>query len=64
MFTLLAISAIILAIGAIPVVMASLFLKTSRNDLVSERELLTIAVDAGKIRSSWRARHEMLDRDL
>ena len=64
MFTFLAVSAIIVAAGAIPVVIASLFLKTSRNDLACERELLMIAVDAEKIRTSWRARHEALDRDV
>ena len=64
MFTFLAISSIILAAGAIPVVIASLFIKTRRNDLACERELLMIAVDAEKSRTLWRARQEMLDRDL
>ena len=63
MFTFLAISAIILVVGTIPVVMASLFGKPSRNNLVSDSKLLSIAVDVEKLRSLWRAHHEMLDRD-
>lgn len=64
MFTLLATIAIVLSVGAIPVFTAWLFVKTSRDDLKSQRELLAIAVEAEKLRTSWRARHQTPDREL
>ncbi len=40
MFSLLAVLAIVLSFGAIPILMASVFLKTSSDDLACQRELL------------------------
>ncbi len=50
--------------GALPIVMAWLFIKTTRDDLESQKELLETAVEVEKIRTAWRARHQTPDREL
>lgn len=64
MFSLIAIFAIMLSAGAIPIIIASLFLRARRDDLASQRELLATTVEVEKMLSSWRARHQTPDREL
>jgi hypothetical protein len=61
MFSLLAILALLLWVGAFPIVAARLFVKKSRDDFESQRELLAIAVETEKLRTSLRARHQKPD---
>jgi hypothetical protein len=63
MFSLLAILAVILSVGSIPIIMTLPFVKTGQDDLESQRELLATAVQVEKIQMSWRARHQTPDRD-
>jgi hypothetical protein len=64
MFSLLAILAVMLSIGLIPIITTMLFVfKTTHDDLEFQRELLATAVQVEKIRTSWRARHQTPDRD-
>jgi hypothetical protein len=63
MFSLLAILAVTLSIGLIPIITTMLFVKTTHDDLEFQRELLVTAVQVEKIRTSWRARHQTPDRD-
>ena len=63
MFSLLAILAVMLSIGLIPIVTTMLFVKPTHDDLEFQRELLATAVQVEKIRTSWRARHQTPDRD-
>lgn len=64
MFSLLAILAIVSTVGAAPIIATLLFSKTSRDDRESERELLAIAVEVEKARTSWRARHQKAGHEL
>jgi hypothetical protein len=64
MFSLLAIVALVLWVGALPIIAAWLFVKRSRDDFESQRELLAIAVEAEKLRTSWRARHQKPNCEL
>ena len=64
MFSLLAILVIVLAVGVVPTIATLLFSKTSRDDRKSRRELLAIAVEVEKATTSWRARHQIPDREL
>jgi hypothetical protein len=63
MFSLLAILVVILSVGSIPIITTLLFIKTGREDLESQRELLATAVQVEKIQMSWRARHQTPDRE-
>jgi hypothetical protein len=53
MFSLLAIIAVMLSIALIPIITTMLFVKTTRDDLEFQRELLATAVQVEKIRTSW-----------
>jgi hypothetical protein len=63
MFSLLAILAVMLSVGMVPIITTLLFAKTTHDDLESQRELLATAVEVEKIRMSWRARHRTPDRE-
>jgi hypothetical protein len=63
MFNLLAILAVMLSIGSIPIITTLLFIKKGRDDLEFQRELLPTAVQVEKIQMSWRARHQTPDRE-
>ena len=64
MFNLFAIFVIMLSAGAIPTIMASLFIKASRDDLASQRELPETTVEVEKMNRSWQARHQTPDWEL
>jgi hypothetical protein len=61
MLSLLALVAIVLSVGLIPIITTSLFVKPSRDE---QKELLTIAVEVEKYLNSWYARHQTPDADL
>ncbi len=61
MFSLLSILAVVLTVAALPIITALLFVKTNRDDLETEREMLSTAVRAEKYQRSWRARHQSPD---
>ena len=62
MFSLLAIFAIVASAGAIPIIIAWLFVRPSWDD--RERESLAIAVEVEKNLTSWRARHQTPDQEF
>jgi hypothetical protein len=64
MFSVLAILAVVLSVGVIPIITTLLFIKTTQDDLESQGKLLATAVEVEKIRTSWRARHQTPDREL
>ncbi len=59
MFAILAVLAIVLSAGAIPVIVEWLLVSQS---LADRTQLLAITVEVEKNLNSWRARHQTLDR--
>jgi uncharacterized membrane protein YccC len=62
-YNFLAILAILLSVGIVPIITTLLFAKASHDDLESKRELLAIAVEVEKAATAWRARHQTPDRE-
>ena len=61
MFSLFAILAVVLTVAALPIFTARLFVKSNRDALESERDLLATAVKVEKYQNSWRARYQSSD---
>ncbi len=59
MFAILAVLAIVLSAGAIPVIMDWLFVSPN---LYDRTQSLAITVEVERNLNSWRARHQTLDR--
>ena len=64
MFSLIAILAVVLTVATLPIFTARLVVKSNRDDLESERELLATAVRVEKYQNSWCARYRSSDWEI
>jgi len=64
MISLIAILAVVLTVAALPIFTTRLFVKSNRDDLESDRELLATAVRVENYQNSWRARYRASDWEI